>query len=162
MKYDINKFIASLSCHFGLLVFFELFFCYPFFIDSILFPLSFSSYIIHYFINIIVEQSAKNPFRIFEMESSNFSNPEQQIPDDQRQQPTSTPLSNNKKTNLNNAKLNQLPERRIAPMCIFRSSLSQPPLQTSDSELQHSEQHKILINQISAPSYFNSIKHTVN
>lgn len=95
------------------------------------------------------------------MESSNISMPEQQIPADQRQQPTSTSLSNNK-NNFNNAKLNQLPERRIAPMCIFRSSLSQPPPQTSDSELQHSDQHRILINQISAPSYFNPIKHTVN
>lgn len=95
------------------------------------------------------------------MESSNFSNPQQQIPDDQRQQPTSTSLSNNR-NNLNNTKLNQLPERRIAPVCIFRSSLSQPPPQTSDPQLQHSEQHRFLINQISAPSYFNPIKHTVN
>lgn len=95
------------------------------------------------------------------MESSNRSMPEQQIPDDQRQQLSSTSLSNSK-NNLNNAKLNQLPERRIAPICIFRSSLSQPPPQTSDSQLQHSEQHRILINQISAPSYFNPIRHTVN
>lgn len=108
-----------------------------------------------------MEQSAKNPFRVFEMESSNFSITEQQIPDDQRQQPSSTSLSNNK-NNFNNAKLNQLPDRRTAPMCIFHSSLSQPPPRTSDFVLQHSEQHKILINQISAPSSFNPIRHTVN